>query len=162
MNIYEYAFTSITGTSLPMSRFQGQPVLLVNTASRCGYTPQYAKLQKVWEEYREAGLVVLAIPSNDFGEQEPGEDDIIAHFCETNYRVSFPMTTKMHVVGAEMHPIFTRMMQEHGVDILPKWNFYKYFFDRNGDLLEHWPSAIEPDDPTVTHQIERNINSWIL
>ena len=162
MNVYEYFFTSLGGASLPLSNYRGQPILLVNTASECGYTPQYQKLQQIWDDYRQSNLVVVGVPSNDFGEQEPGDEDAIAEFCTTNYRVNFPMTNKQHVMGRSAHPLFVAIREECGEDASPRWNFFKYLFDRQGQLLEFWPSAVEPDDPQITHQIERNLHSWIL
>ena len=162
MNVHEYFFTSLGGTTLPLSNFRGQPILLVNTASQCTYTPQYQKLQKIWDDYRHSSLVVVGVPSNDFGEQEPDDEEAIAEFCATNYRVSFPMTNKQHVIGRSAHPLFIALREECGEDAVPRWNFFKYLFDRQGQLLEYWPSAVEPDDPKITHQIERNLHSWIL
>ena len=162
MNVYEYFFTSIYGSTLPLGNYRGQPLLIVNTASRCDYTPQYMKLQRIWEDYRQSGLTVIGIPSNDFGDLEPDDEDVIAEFCSTNYNVTFPMTGKQHVMGLSAHPLFIAIREEHGEDASPRWNFFKYLFDRQGQLLEYWPSAVEPDDPLITHQIERNLHSWIL
>jgi glutathione peroxidase len=162
MNVFEYVFTSINGASLPLRNYQGQPLLLVNTASKCGYTPQYTKLQRIWEDYRQSGLVIIGIPSNDFGEQEPDDEDVIAEFCSSNFNVSFPMTTKQKVMGLGTHPLFVAIREEFGEDAAPRWNFFKYLFDRQGQMLGFWPSAVEPDDPVITHQIERNLQSWVL
>jgi len=162
MNVHEFYFKSIRGTTLPLSNYRGQPIMIVNTASKCGYTPQYQKLQKVWMEYQGGGLVVLGIPSNDFGEQEPEDEDVIEEFCYTNYGVTFPMTAKYPVTGRDAHPLFISMVEELGTEISPRWNFFKYLFDRRGEFLESWPSAVEPDDPSITHVIERNMQSWIL
>lgn len=162
MNVHEYFFTSLGGSSLPLSNYRGQPILIVNTASECGHTPQYAKLELLWKDYKEGGLIVLGIPSNDFGEQEPEDEDAIHEFCSTNYNITFPMTNKQSVTGRNAHPLFVAMREEIGEDAIPRWNFYKYFFDRQGQLKEFWPSAVEPDDPTITHQIERNLQSWIF
>lgn len=162
MNVHEFYFKSLSGTTLPLSNFRGQPLMLVNTASKCGYTPQYRQLQKIWMEYRGGGLVVVGIPSNDFGEQEPADEDAIAEFCSINYGVTFPMTAKYTVMGSGAHPLFTALAEEYGTEVYPRWNFFKYLFDRNGQMLEFWPSAIEPEDPLITHQIERNMRSWIL
>lgn len=162
MNLYEYNFKSLQGPPLTMHRFRNQPVLVVNVASECGFTPQYAKLQKLYGDYYQSGLVVLGIPSNDFGEQEPGDDDAIADFCAREYRIRFPMTTKYPVTGSEAHPLFKDMAQEFGPDVLPRWNFHKYFFDRKGQLVEHWPSKVEPDDTSITNTIARNLQSWTL
>lgn len=162
MNVYEYAFTSIDGAPMHLGHWRGQPILLSNTASECGYTPQYRKLQKIWEEYRESGLIVLAMPSDDFGHQEPGDEEQIACFLEEEYHVTFPVTCKQRVMGSGAHPLFHALRDEYGDDVTPRWNFYKYLFDRHGDMVEFWPSKVEPDDPAVTHQIERFLQSWVL
>lgn len=162
MNVHEYFFTSMSGASLPLGNYRGQPILIVNFATQCEFTPQLQKLQMVYDDYRQSGLVVVGIPSRDFGETEPGDEDSIAEFCESEYRITFPMTGIQSVMGRGAHPLFVAMREEYGEDTSPRWNFYKYLFDRQGQLLEHWPSAIEPDDPKITHQIERNLHSWIL
>ena len=147
---------------MSLERWRGQPLLLVNTASECGYTPQYAKLQALWEEYRPAGLVVIGIPCNDFGGQEPGEDASIAEFCGSRYGVTFPMTEKQTIIGRGAHPLFIALREEYTADVLPRWNFFKYFFGRDGDLLGHWPSKVPPDEPGFRHDLERNLGSWNL
>ena len=162
MRIHEFAFRSINGASMPFERWGGQPLFLVNTASECGYTPQYLKLQKMWEEYRPSGLVVIGIPCNDFGQQEPGTDEEIMEFCTDNYGVTFPMTTKQTIIGVGAHPFFKAMREEFTNDILPRWNFCKYLFGREGTLLHHWPANVEPDEPGLRHEIERNLSSWSL
>ena len=162
MRVHEFAFSSLQGTSMPLDRWTGQPLLLVNTASECGFTPQYAKLQALWEEYRPAGLVVLGIPCNDFGAQEPGDETAIEEFCTSRFDVTFPMTKKQTILGRDSHPLFIAMREEYTSDILPTWNFFKYLFGRDGNLLHHWPSSIEPDEPGFRHEIERNLSSWRL
>ncbi len=162
MRVHEFVFRSIYGSGMPLERWTGQPILLVNTASACGYTPQYEKLQKLWEEYRPSGLVVIGVPCNDFGGQEPSENDEIMAFCESRYSVNFPMTTKQIISGPGAHPLFTAMREEFTRDILPRWNFYKYLFGRDGNLIQHWPSKIAPDDPGLRHDVERNLGSWRL
>jgi glutathione peroxidase len=162
MRVHEYVFRSIGGASMPLSRWTGQPLLLVNTASECGYTPQYSKLQAFWDEYRPAGLIVVGIPCNDFGAQEPGDDVTIQEFCTTRFNVTFPMTEKQSIIGSNVHPLFRAMREEYTSDILPTWNFFKYLFGRDGNLLHHWPSKIEPDDPGFRHEIEKNLGSWNL
>lgn len=160
MRVHEFSFRSIDGVSMPLERWNGQPLLIVNTASECGFTPQYAKLEAVWQEYRRSGLVVIGIPCNEFGEQEPGDSGQIAAFCTENYGVTFPITEKQIVIGRGAHPLFTAMREEYTADVLPRWNFHKYLFGRDGDLVEHWPSRTEPDDPGFRHDIERNLGSW--
>ena len=162
MRVYEFAFNSIHDSSMSLDRWTGQPLLLVNTASECGFTPQYTKLQALWEEYRPAGLIVLGIPCNDFGAQEPGDESTIRDFCTSQFNVTFPMTEKQEILGINAHPLFLAMREEYTSDILPTWNFFKYLFGRDGNLLHHWPSSIEPDEPGFRHEIERNLSSWRL
>lgn len=162
MRVHEFAFRSLQGASMPLERWTGQPILLVNTASECGYTPQYEKLQSLWDEYRHSGLIVLGVPCNDFGAQEPGDEETIEEFCTSRFRVTFPMTEKQSILGKEAHPLFLAMREEYTSDILPRWNFFKYLFGRDGDLLHHWPSDVPPDEPGFRHDIERNLGSWTL
>ena len=162
MNVFEYVFASLGGGSLALSNYQGQPILIVNTASECGFTPQYQELQRLWMDYQKSGLVVIGIPCDDFGGQEPGDDESIAGFCETNYQVSFPMTGKCEVLGLDAHPIFNAIREEFGTDAMPNWNFYKYLFDRSGQLVGFWPSKVSPEDTAITHEIECNLQSWVL
>lgn len=162
MRVYEYAFRSIDGASMPLERWNGQPLLLVNTASECGYTPQYAKLEALWREYRPAGLVVIGIPCDEFGGQEPGSEEDIRAFCTENYDVTFPLTTKQQVIGRHAHPLFIALREQYTSDILPQWNFTKYLFGRDGELVRHWPSNVEPDEPGFRHDLEKNLGSWSL
>lgn len=162
MNVYEYVFQSVGGARMPLGHWESQPLLLVNTASKCGYTPQLGKLQKLYNEYRGSNLVVIALPCNDFGEQEPRREQDIVRFYWDEYRVSFPITAKIHVRGLGAHPLFMTLLDTYGEDILPKWNFTKYLFDTQGQLVEHWPSNVEPNDPALTHQVERNLRSWVF
>jgi glutathione peroxidase len=158
MRVYEYVFRSINGASMPFERWTGQPILMVNTASECGFTPQYAKLQALWDEYRPSGLVVLGVPCNDFGGQEPGDEESIQEFCSSNYGVTFPMTEKTQIIGPHPHPLFITMREEFTNDILPRWNFHKYLFGRDGEFIKHWPSETEPDESGFRHEIERNLS----
>jgi glutathione peroxidase len=162
MNVFEYVFVGINGARMPLSNYQGQPLLIVNTASECGYTPQYQELQRLWMDYRQSGLVVIGMPCDDFGHQEPEDEEAIAEFCETNYQVNFPMTGKYHAMGVSAHPLFHAIREEFGDDATPRWNFHKYLFDRTGQLVGFWPSAVTPDDSAITHQIECNLQSWVL
>ena len=162
MQVHEYVFRSINGASMPLDRWTGQPLLLVNTASECGFTPQYQKLQALWQEYRPSGLVVIGIPCNEFGEQEPADEPAIEEFCSSTYGVTFPMTEKQSIIGPHPHPLFLAMREEYTTDILPRWNFFKYLFSREGKFLHHWPSNVEPDDSGFRHEIERNLSSWTM
>jgi len=152
---HEITFTSIDGDPLPLSRFSGQAVLVVNTASLCGFTYQYAALQDVYERYRNRGLVVLGVPSNDFGQQEPGEAAEIKHFCEVNFDVDFPLTEKETTRGDDAHPFFRHVADTLGENKLPRWNFHKYLLTPDGKLVEAWPSRIEPNDAEIIDAIEQ-------
>lgn len=150
---YDFSFTSIDGGPLPFTEFKGKAVLVVNTASECGYTPQYKDLQAVWERYRERGLVVLGVPSNDFGGQEPGNAAEIKKFCET-YDVSFPLSRKETVIGPEAHPFYRWVASELGEGGAPRWNFHKYLVDGAGHLVGTWPSAVKPTSGEIAAAVE--------
>jgi len=152
---HAFAFASIEGAPLPLARFRGKPLLVVNTASFCGYTPQYAELETLYERYRDRGLAVLGVPSNDFGEQEPGTAAEIASFCTTRYRVQFPLTEKVHVVGASAHPLYRWIESELGEGGTPRWNFHKYLIAPDGSLAGAWPSSVKPLAPEIVEEIER-------
>jgi glutathione peroxidase len=152
---HAFAFTSIGGEPLPMQGFAGRPVLVVNTASLCGFTYQYAALQRVWEAYRGRGLVVLGVPSNDFGGQEPGSGEEIKTFCEANFDVDFPLTEKVHVTGAGSHPLFAWLREELGAGAGPRWNFHKYLIAPDGGVVGAWPSAVKPDGAPITAAVEK-------
>ena len=133
----------------------GKPTLVVNTASECGYTPQYAELQQLWERYRERGLVVLGVPCNDFGAQEPGAAGAIANFCTTNFGVTFPLTAKAGITGsATRHPFYQSVAQALGEDQLPRWNFHKFLVGADGELLGGWPSKVSPLAKEITDAVE--------
>jgi glutathione peroxidase len=154
MGAQDFDFTAIDGGKLPMKKFAGKPVLLVNVASACGLTPQYGGLQKLHEQYGPKGLVVLGVPCNDFGAQEPGSEKEIKSFCETNYGASFPMTAKEHVIGAKAHPLYQWIGKELGEDQLPRWNFHKYLIGKNGELLGSYPSKLAPRAPELVKAVE--------
>ena len=154
MSAFDFTFTSIDGQALPLKGYAGKAVLVVNTASFCGYTPQYQALEAVWRKYQARGLVVLGVPSNDFGEQEPGSATQIKQFCETNYQIDFPLTDKQHVVGAAAHPFYKWIAAELGEGGAPRWNFHKYLIGPDGSLAGAWPSRVTPDSAEVTKAIE--------
>ncbi|GAB4196327.1 MAG: glutathione peroxidase [Thalassobaculales bacterium] len=151
---FDFAFQSLEGGPLPLAQWRGRPVLVVNTASRCGFTPQYADLQALWRRYRERGLVVLGVPSNDFGGQEPGSAEEIKEFCEVNFDIDFPMADKQVVSGPEAHPFYQWVVKELGAAHAPRWNFYKYLIAPDGRLAGAWPSNVKPGSPAITEKIE--------
>jgi glutathione peroxidase len=151
---HDFSFTTIDGKNLPLKTFSGKPVLLVNVASYCGLTPQYADLEKLHETYGPKGLVVLGVPCNDFGAQEPKSEGEIAKFCERSYGVKFPLTSKESVIGASAHPIYKWIEGKLGQDALPKWNFHKYLIGKDGELVETFGSRVSPGAPEVMKSIE--------
>jgi glutathione peroxidase len=154
MSAYDHSFGGISGGDLPLSSFAGRPVLVVNTASECEYTPQYADFQSLWQRYRARGLVVLGVPSNDFGAQEPGGEAQILAFCERDYRVDFPLTAKQTVMGGQAHSFYRWIVEEFGEAAAPRWNFHKYLVAPDGGLAALWPSEISPLDNDICAAIE--------
>ena len=154
MSAHDFDFTSTDGEALPLAEYRGKPVLVVNTASECGFTPQYAGLQSLWTSYRGRGLVVLGVPSNDFGQQEPGDDSQIKQFCDTNYGVDFPMTAKVLVLGGKAHPFYRWIESEYGEAAAPRWNFHKYLIAPDGELAGMWPSNVEPTSEEIVAAVE--------
>jgi len=155
MQGYDFEFTSIEGDKLPLSQYRGRPVLVVNTASFCGFTPQYQDLEALWRKYRDRGLIVIGVPSNDFGAQEPGTATEIKQFCEGNYAVDFPLTDKQAVIGATAHPFFRWIAGELGEAGAPRWNFHKYLIAPDGSLAGAWPSRVRPMDKEITAEVEQ-------
>lgn len=152
---HDFTFTDIDdGRPLPLSRFAGKAVLVVNTASECGFTPQYEGLQALYDRYRERGLVVLGVPANDFGGQEPGSAAQIKDFCDTNYHITFPMTEKEVVKGDKAHPFYKWAVQELGALAAPKWNFHKYLVAPDGRLVDWFSTVTKPDDGDLIRAVE--------
>lgn len=154
MSAHDFTFMDINQQPLSLAEFRGRPLLVVNTASECGYTSQYADLQKLWERYRARGLVVLGVPSNDFGAQEPGTEAQIQEFCSTRYGVDFPLTARQKVSGGEAHPFYRWIAQQLGEAGVPRWNFHKYLIDKEGNLVDLWPSRVEPLSKEITQAVE--------
>ncbi len=153
-NAHSFSFTSIDGKPMPLSGFAGKAVLVVNTASACGLTPQYKGLEALWRDYKGRGLVVLGVPCNDFGAQEPGTEGEIKTFCETSFGVDFPMTSKEHVIGAGAHPFYQWAAKELGEGGTPRWNFHKYLVAKDGALAGTFGSRTEPEAAEVKAAIE--------
>ena len=158
MSAHDFSFSSIDGTPLPLKTFKGRVVLVVNTASFCGFTKQYANLQTVWERYSDKGLVVLGIPSNDFGGQEPGSESEIKEFCQINYGIDFPLAGKVHVKGPEAHPFYVWAASELGLVAKPRWNFHKYLINREGELVDWFSSPTSPLSKSVIGAIEEHLS----
>lgn len=154
-NAHDFAFTRLTGEPLPLKEFSGKAVLVVNTASECGYTPQYDDLEKLWQAHKDKGLVVLGVPCNQFGAQEPGTEAEIGAFCRKNYGVTFPLTAKNDVKGKAAHPFYQWANKEAGADGLPKWNFHKYLIARDGSFAGWFSSATKPTGPNIRKALEK-------
>lgn len=157
--VYEIDFQSIRGEPMPFDTFKGQVVLVVNTASRCGYTGQYAGLQELYDTFKDDGLVVLGVPANNFGGQEPGTEEQIKSFCEINYGVDFPLTSKVEAVGPDQHPFWREAKAALGEKAEPKWNFHKVLVGRDGNFIQAYPSAIRPADTELVADIERALKA---
>ena len=151
----DIALERLNGVSDHLGSYRGQVVLIVNTASECGYTPQYEGLQKVYKRYHDRGFTVLGFPSNDFGKQEPGSNAEIGKFCRMNYGVEFPMFAKCAVLGKDAHPLYLDLRARPapiGGDVT--WNFEKYLVDREGRVVARFDPELEPEDPRITRRIE--------
>lgn len=152
-DVYAVSTNTLEGESVKLDRFRGKVALLVNVASECGYTPQYAGLQRLHERYGARGFTVLGFPSNDFGRQEPGSPTEIREFCSSKYRVTFPMFAKVQTkAGAGQSNVYATLQQAGGE--LPSWNFGKYLVDRNGKVVKFFPSQVEPESTELTSAIE--------
>jgi glutathione peroxidase len=154
ISAYAFSFPALSGDDIRLAAFTGRPLIVVNTASLCGYTPQYAGLQELWSEFRERGLTIIGVPSNDFGSQEPGGASEISETAHHQYGVTFPIAAKAVVVGPNAHP-FYKWAAESRPNQVPKWNFHKYMIGRDGYIAEVFPSAIEPTDTRIKTAVAR-------
>ncbi|MBL0926112.1 MAG: glutathione peroxidase [Phycisphaerales bacterium] len=153
--VLDHEMKLIDGTPQRLDGFKGKVILIVNTASKCGYTPQYAGLEKLYADHKDKGLVVLGFPANNFGSQEPGSNKEIAEFCSKSYGVSFPMFEKISVAGKDKHPLYEQLASQAapiGGD--PKWNFTKFLVDRSGHVVARYDSRVRPDDKQMVAKIE--------
>ncbi len=155
---HDFTFTAIDGSQMPLSQFKGRAVLVVNTASECGYTPQYEDLEKLWTTYKEKGLVVVGVPSNDFGGQEPGTAEEIVQFCKLNYGVSFPLADKTVVKGPNAHPFYVWAGEQAGMLGRPKWNFHKYLIGRDGRFVDWFSTQTKPTGSKITAAVEKALS----
>jgi glutathione peroxidase len=145
-------YRRLNGERDDLARYRGRVVLVVNTATECGFTPQFDGLEKLYRRYKGKGLVLLGFPANDFAGQEPRSNKDIATFCKNNYGVSFPMFAKTHVIGAHVNPLYSRLTAAKGA---PEWNFNKYLLDRRGRVLAHFTQSTEPLDPALVGRIRK-------
>ena len=156
-SIYDFTMETLSGDSLSLSVYRGNVLLVVNVASKCGYTPQYKGLQQIYEKFKKKGLVVLGFPANNFANQEPGSDAEIRDFCTTNYGVTFPMFSKISVKGSDQHPLYTYLTsKETNPEFAGKitWNFNKFLINRDGKIISRFQSSDKPESDKVIHAIE--------
>jgi len=156
-SIYDFTLPSIDGKPAPLANYKGKVVLLVNVASRCGFTPQYSALEATYEKYKDKGFVILGFPANNFGSQEPGTNAEIKTFCQSKYSVTFPMYGKVSVLGADQTPLYAYLTKDANPSVAGdiKWNFTKFLVDRNGRVVARFEPDVTPDSPQVVAEIEK-------
>ena len=151
---YDFKFKDLDGSTLNLSEYKGKVVVVINVASQCGFTNQYEDMQKIWEDYQAKGLIMLGIPSNDFGQQEPGTNKEIKNFCEAKFGITFPMTEKVSVKGTNAHPFYLWAKQNHGKSAVPKWNFHKIIINKVGKIEKTFGSTTSPSSKKFKEVIE--------
>ena len=154
---YDFKFRDLDGSTLNLSEYKGKVIVVVNVASQCGFTNQYEDMQDLWEKYQSKGLIMLGIPSNDFGKQEPGSSEDIKSFCEAKFGISFPMTEKVSVKGAAAHPFYVWARENHGKSAIPKWNFHKIIINKDGKISETFSSITNPSSKKFIKALEKLI-----
>ena len=156
--VYDFEFNSIDGSKIKLNDFKNKVLVIVNVASRCGYTPQYEDLQELWSNYKNKNLVVIGIPTNNF-RQEPGTNKEIKDFCETNFGINFPLTEKTNVIGKEAHPFYKWAKKNHGLSAIPKWNFHKIVIGKNGKVVDTFASFTKPSSNKFLTLINKEIKN---
>jgi glutathione peroxidase len=159
--IYGFTVKDINGNEVKLDQFKGKVLLIVNTASKCGYTPQYKALQEVYKKYEKQGLVILGVPANNYGKQEPGTNDEIKEFCSLTYNVTFPMLAKVSVKGDDIAPLFKYLTTAENADFKGdiNWNFEKFLVDKNGKLIHRYRSKVTPDSEELVTAIQQALDS---
>lgn len=161
-NAHDFCFTSINGKDkISLLDFRGKVILVVNTASKCGFTSQYADLEKLYRTYKDKGLIIIGVPSNDFGAQEQGTNEEIATFCQLNYDLTFLMAQKEKILGKDAHPFYRWVKEKLGFGKSPKWNFYKYLINRHGELIDYFNSTTYPQSDRFKRAVKEALNETI-
>ncbi|MAV05945.1 MAG: glutathione peroxidase [Candidatus Pelagibacter sp.] len=155
---YDFQFKSIDGEIIKLSDYKNKVLVIVNVASRCGYTPQYNDLQSLWSEYKDKDVVVIGVPTNNF-KQEPGSNKEIKDFCETNFGINFPMSEKVDVIGKNAHPFYKWAKNNHGIGAIPKWNFHKIIIGKKGKVIDTFASFTKPSSSKFINIIEKEIKN---
>jgi glutathione peroxidase len=153
--IYDFKINHIDGNELDLSNYKNKPILIVNVASKCGFTKQYEDLQKLWDSYKNKGLIVIGIPTNQFGAQEPGTNKEIKKFCETNFNINFPISEKTDVKGENAHPIYVWAKENYGKSSIPKWNFHKILINKSGKIHDTFSPMTNPMSKKIINEIEK-------
>jgi glutathione peroxidase len=157
LNAHQFSFTDIDGKDMPLSQFNGKTILIINTATGCGFAKQLSEMEKLWDKYKDKGLIVIGVPSNDFGGQQPGTDAEIKDICTKNFGTSFPLTTKTKVSGADSHPFYKWASEQTNFLGTPKWNFHKYLISPQGDFIDYFSSTTSPTSQSITNAIEKSL-----
>ena len=155
---YEFSFRGIDGKLINLENYKNKVIVIVNVASRCGYTPQYKDLQQLWINYKEKDLVVIGVPTNNF-KQEPGTNTDIKKFCESNYGINFPLAEKTNVIGSNAHPFYKWAKKNYGIGAIPKWNFHKIIVNKNGKISDTFASFTKPTSKKFINLIEEEIRN---
>jgi len=155
---YDFNFYDLDGSPLNLTEYKDKVIVVVNVASQCGFTNQYEDMQKVWEKYQVKGVIMLGVPSNDFGNQEPGSNKEIKNFCEAKFGITFPMTEKVSVKGENAHPFYLWAKKNHGKSAIPKWNFHKIIIGKNGKVVDTFTSITNPSSKKFITALEEALN----
>ena len=156
---YDFNFNDLDGSLLNLSEYKNKVIVVVNVASQCGFTKQYEDMQNIWEKYQNKGLIIIGVPSNDFGNQEPGNSKEIKNFCEAKFGITFPMTEKVVVKGDKAHPFYLWAKKNYGKSAVPKWNFHKIIIDKNGKVADTFSSMTNPSSKKFTKVLENLIKN---
>ena len=154
-SFFDFELELINGEKVNLEKYEGKAILLVNVASNCGFTNQYSDLQNLWEKYKDKNLVVIGVPSNQFGGQEPGSNEEIKNFCEVNFNINFPLTLKYDVKGENAHDIYKWAKETYGKSAIPKWNFHKILIDKSGKVHETYASFTNPMSKKIIKELEK-------
>ena len=155
---YDFSFNDLDGSPLKLSEFKSKVIVIINVASQCGFTKQYDDMQNIWDKYQKKGIVVIGIPSNDFGKQEPGTNEEIKNFCEAKFGITFPMTEKVVVKGDNAHPFYKWAKENYGNSAVPKWNFHKIIIGKDGKIFDTFASITKPTSKRFISAIEKALN----
>ena len=155
---YDFNFNDLDGSILKLSEYKDKVIVVVNVASQCGFTKQYEDMQEVWEKYQQKGIVMLGVPSNDFGNQEPGNSEEIKNFCEAKFGITFPMTEKVSVKGENAHPFYKWAKENYGNSAVPKWNFHKIIIGKNGKIEDTFASITNPSSKKFIKSLEKALD----